>query len=86
MQECNVGADAWRRTGILTFDGNIKVKKKATYTRIKEHLEMKYGRPFSYGTAVELCVAHNKRRKASHRYKEVAKVTSRRARKGFVLR
>ncbi len=25
VQECNVGADAWRRTGILTFDGNIKV-------------------------------------------------------------
>ena len=35
---------------------------------------------------VELCVARNKRRRSSHRYKGVAKVTSRRARKGFILR
>ena len=80
-----VGADAWR-TGILTFDGNVKVRKKATYNRIKEHLETKYGCHFSYGTVVELCVARNKRRKSSHRYKGAAKVTSRRARKGFILR
>lgn len=86
VQECNVGADAWRRTGVLTFDGNVKVKKKATYNRIREHLETRYGRHFSYGTVVELCVARNRRRKASHRYKGVAKVTSRRARKGFILR
>lgn len=60
VQECNIGADAWRRTGVLTFDGNVKVKKKATYNRIKEHLETKYGPHFSYGTIGELCVAHNK--------------------------
>ena len=30
VQSCNVGADAWRRTGILTFDGNVKVQKNAT--------------------------------------------------------
>ena len=47
VQQCNVGADAWRRTGVLTFDGNVKVKKKATYNRIREHLENKYGRHFS---------------------------------------
>ena len=85
VQQCNVGADAWRRTGVLTFDGNVKVKKKATYHRIKEHLETKYGRHFSYVTVVELCVARNKRTKASQRYKGVDKVTSRRARKGFIL-
>jgi hypothetical protein len=28
-----MGADAWRRIGILTFDGNRKVKEKI-YTRI----------------------------------------------------
>ena len=28
VKECNVGADAWRRTGMLTFDGNVKVKKR----------------------------------------------------------
>ena len=26
VQERNVGADAWRRTGVLTFDGNTKLK------------------------------------------------------------
>lgn len=28
VKECNVGADAWRRTSMLTFDGNVKVKKR----------------------------------------------------------
>jgi len=86
VQECNVGADSWRRTGLLTFDGNVKVKKKATYNRVRVHLETKYGCHFSYGTVVELCVARKKRRTSSQRYKGVAKVTSRRARKGFILR
>ena len=45
-----------------------------------------YKRHFSYGTVVELCVVRNKRRKSSSRYKEVAKITTRRARKGFNLR
>ena len=26
VQERNIGADAWRRTGVLTFDGNTRVK------------------------------------------------------------
>ena len=86
VQSCNVGADAWRRIGILTFDGNVKVQKKATYRRIQNYLQEKYGRSFSYGTVVELCVARNKRRNSSCRYKGIAKVTSRRARKGFTLR
>ena len=66
----------WRRTGVLIFDGNTRVKKKAMYKRIKDHLEDRYGRIFSYGTVVELCVVRNKRRKSSQRYKGVAKVTS----------
>ena len=45
-----------------------------------------YGRKFAYGTVVELCVAHNKRRRSSKRYRGLAKVTTRRARKGFSLR
>ena len=32
VQSRNVGADAWRKTGVLTFDGNRNVKEKATYT------------------------------------------------------
>ena len=23
VQERNIGADSWRRTGVLTFDGNV---------------------------------------------------------------
>ena len=86
VQSCNVGADAWRRTGVLTFDGNIKVTKKCTYERIRQHLQSKYKHKFSYGTVVQLCIARNKRRLSARRYKGVAHVTSRRARKGFQLR
>lgn len=71
VQDCNVGADAWRRTGVLTFDGNLKVKKKATYNRIKQNLEEKYQCSFSYGTVVQLCVARNKRRLSSKRLQEL---------------
>ena len=30
VTERSVGADAWRRTGVLTFDGNKPVKQKVT--------------------------------------------------------
>ena len=59
VQERNVGADVWRRTGVLTFDGNTKVKQKVTFRRIKEHLESMYNHKFAYGTIVQLCVAIN---------------------------
>ena len=55
VQQCNVGADQWRRTGVLTFDGNTRVKQKETYGHIREHLQAKYKRKFSYGTVVQLC-------------------------------
>ena len=62
VKSCNVGADAWRCTGVLTFDGNRNViKQKVTYERIRQHLELHYGRHFSYGTVVQLCVARNRR-------------------------
>ena len=86
VQQCNVGADQWRRTGVLTFDGNTRVKQKVTYGRIREHLQAKYKRKFSYGTVVQLCVPRNCRRRSSKYYKGVARVTSRRARKGFQLK
>jgi hypothetical protein len=86
VRSCGVGADAWRRTGVLTFDGNRKVKKKATFKGIKEYLERKYMRNFSYGSVVQLCIARNKRHKSASRYKGVARIISRRARKGFNLR
>lgn len=86
VKDNNVGADAWRRTGVLTFDGNRKRNKKVTFSRIKEHLEQKYNRKFGYGTVVQLCVPRNKGRISAANYKGLAKVTSRRARKGFTIR
>ena len=86
VKERNIGADAWRRTGVLTFDGNTKVKQKVTYNRIREYLQSVYKRKFSHGTVVQMCVARNRRRKSACRYKGVARVTCRRARKGFQLK
>jgi hypothetical protein len=86
VKSCGVGAEAWRRTGVLTFDGNKKVKNKCTFLRIKQHLEKTYGRKFAYGTVVQMCVARNRRRRSAQNYTAVAQVTTRRARKGFELR
>ena len=86
VQERNIGADAWRRTGVLTFDGNTRVKTKVTYERLRQHLMSIYKRHFSYGSVVQLCIARNCRRRSAQRYKGVAKITSRRARKGFQLK
>ena len=84
--QCGAGADAWRRTGVVTFDGNRKVRKKATFKRIKAFLEKKYNRNFAYGSVVQMCIARNKRRRSAGRYRGLAKVVHRRARKGFNLR
>ncbi|CAH3186929.1 unnamed protein product [Porites lobata] len=65
VKACGAGADAWRRTGALTFDGNRKIKQKATFKKIKEHLEQKYNRSISYGSVVQLCVARNRRRRSA---------------------
>ena len=86
MRKQGVGADSWRGTGVLTFDGNRRVGKKVTFRRIQDHLEAKYKRKFGYGTVVQLCIPRNKRRKSAARYKGLAQVTNRRARKGFTLK
>ena len=86
VRSCDVGADCWRRTGVLTFDGNQKINKKVTFQRIREHLQDVYGQKFSYGTVVQLCIARNRRRRAAKNYRGIAHVTSRRARKGFQLK
>ena len=86
VKDNNVGADCWRRTGVLTFDGNTKLKSKVTYESIRQHLQHVYKQHFSYGSVVQLCVARNRRRRSAARYKGVAKVTTRRARKGFNLK
>ena len=86
VQSKRVGADAWQRTGVYTFCGYQKRGPKVTYQRIQKHLEQKYGTKISYGTVVQLSVIRNKRRISSKRYKGVARVTCRRARKGFSIR
>ena len=85
VEQRSIGADAWRRTGVLTFDGNKDVQEKVTYGRIQEHLQKVFQRKFSYGTVVELCVARNRRRRSVHCYKGIARITSRWARKGLQL-
>lgn len=64
----------------------MKGKQKVTYESIRKHVEGVYKRKFAYGTIVQLCIARNRRHKSSVRYKGAAKVTTRRARKGFQLR
>ena len=86
VEDHNVGADSWRRTGVLTFDGNVNLKHKVTFRRIQEHLEDTYKRKFAFGSVVQLCVTRNKRRSSAKRYLGLAKVTTRRARKGFNIR
>ena len=70
----------------MTFDGNRNFKQKVTYERIRKHLQLHYGRHFSYGTVVQLCVARNHRHKFALRYKGVAEVTTQRARRGFDIK
>ena len=66
----NVGADQWRQTGVLTFNGNLKNAK--SHKRIQQHLKSIYGRSFSYGTVVQLCVARNRRHQSAARYQGLA--------------
>eukprot|EP00112_Aurelia_sp_Birch-Aquarium-sp1_P004497 Seg1510.1 transcript_id=Seg1510.1/GoldUCD/mRNA.D3Y31 product="hypothetical protein" protein_id=Seg1510.1/GoldUCD/D3Y31 len=82
-RENRIGADSWRRTGLLTFSGNSKTGPKLTYMRMKRYLEDKYNTKFGYGTIVQLCAVKNKRCLSSKRYWGAARVMSRRARKGF---
>ena len=39
---CDVGADKWRRTGVLTFSGEKKREKRLTYRRMQKFLETYY--------------------------------------------
>ena len=57
-----------------------------TFAKIQEQLEQHYGRHFSYGTVVQLCVPRNKRKISSKRYKSAASVRHQRAWKGFSLK
>ena len=71
VKERKIGADAWRRTGVLTFTYGkksiVNPGQKVTYSRIKEHLEEKYNHKISYRTLVQLCVARNRRKISANR-------------------
>ena len=82
VSEHNIGADAWRRTGVLTFDGNNRLPKKVTlsvyaftfkmYTNVISHTGQWCS--FALQGISGVCL-HG-----------VAKVTTHRARKGFTLK
>lgn len=39
VKQNNVGAEnQWCRTGVLTFDGNVRHAQKVTYERFRQHL------------------------------------------------
>ena len=82
----DVGADKWRRTGVYTFSGDPKKVKRLTFKRLQEKLSDHYGRHFSYGTVIQLCVPKNKKRLSSKRYKNVAQIKYQRARKSFAIK
>jgi hypothetical protein len=86
VQESEVGADRWRRTGVYTFTGDPKKTKRITFRKIQEELKSRYGRHFGYGTVVQLCVCRHKGRLSSKRYKGVANVKYQRARKCFTVK
>ena len=55
-----IGADQWRRTGVLTFDSNVRKNgPKVTYRRIQKHLEGKYKSKLGCGTMDNVSLATN---------------------------
>ena len=85
-EQCDVGADKWRRTGQFTFGGELKKDKRLTFKRLQVFLEEHYKEKSSLGTVVKLCAKKHKRRITSRRYKGVAKIQYRRAWKGYTLK
>lgn len=59
VNERNIGADALRRTGVLTFDGNTRVKGKVAYKRIQQHLMTVYNSMW-YNCATVRCSGSSK--------------------------
>ena len=85
VKERNVGADAWRRTGVLTFDGNCRVKEKVTFRKIQHHLQEVYQEVCFWYRCPALC-SKKSPPPFCHALQGIAQVTCRRARKGFCMR
>ena len=56
---------------------------KVAYKRLQENLKDEYGISLTYGSVVQLCAVRNRRRISAKCYKGVARITCRRACKGF---
>ena len=67
--------------GVYTFSGDPKKEKRLTFKHLQQTLEH-YGRCFSIGTVVKLCVPRNKRISSGKRYKGVANIKYQRAKRG----
>ena len=85
-RDCDVGADQWRRTGMLTFGSEKKTEKRLTFERLRKHLESHHGRSFSIGTVVQLCARRHNRHRSSLRYKQAANIRYLRAWKGWNIK
>lgn len=44
VEQCDKGADKWRRIGLYTFSGDVKNTKRVTFRRIQEKLKEHFGR------------------------------------------
>ena len=42
-EQCDIGADKWRRTGLYTSSGDVKDKKGVTFSKIREKLKEHFG-------------------------------------------
>ena len=86
VENADIGADRWRRTGVYTFTGDPKKEKRMTFRLLQKMLSDHYGTSISYGTVIELCLPQRKGTFASRRYKSVVNIRYQRARKAFSLK
>lgn len=85
VRDSGVGADKWRSSGSLTWERK-KVGQKITFQRLRQQLQEEYSEHISHGALVQLCVPRNSRHLSKTRYKSVANIVSKRARKGFDIK
>ena len=87
-RDSQVGADRWRRTGMLTLEqgGGEGSGKRLTFTRAHQLLVARYGNELSLCSVKRLCQARNVRTRNSGWYLGLAEIVSRRAVKGFALK
>lgn len=87
IRESQVGADKWRRTGMLTIETNgTAIGQAFTFTSAHRKLLEHYGvtkKDLSLSTVKRICVARNKRHRSRTWYTGQLAAVCRRPRKGF---